>query len=305
MKKFDLCFSNPPYNHIDKERKINDRNTDLKILNVIHNYVKEIIVVHPSTWLLDKKNVYWIYKKAKDNFSKKLKSCDIFDANSVFGTSMLATCVISHIDTNHPQNGKIKVDYLGNKYQANDINEISKFDYQIWINIIQPIIKKIEQYMNNDKNKNIWDNKQRIKNEKETPKNKFYFQCRSIVPYSGGNDVFDSLIQINSPNSRYIVNYSDLDFSSTGNRIKYYFDSLNEVNNFIDYLRTDFVRFYIHIYKNNQNFHGGELRLVPWMDFTQPWTDYDLYSYFCIDLKIIQYIESFLPDYFGLRGGTI
>lgn len=55
MKKFDLCFSNPPYNHIDKERKINDRNTDLKILNVIHNYVKEIIVVHPSTWLLDKK----------------------------------------------------------------------------------------------------------------------------------------------------------------------------------------------------------------------------------------------------------
>ena len=44
-KKFDLCFSNPPYNN----------GLDLKIINTITSICKEMVVVHPSTWLLDLK----------------------------------------------------------------------------------------------------------------------------------------------------------------------------------------------------------------------------------------------------------
>ena len=43
--KFDLVFSNPPYN----------KNIDIKILNEIIDIADEFVVVHPSTWLIDLK----------------------------------------------------------------------------------------------------------------------------------------------------------------------------------------------------------------------------------------------------------
>ena len=66
--KFDLVFSNPPYNS----------NIDIKILNEIIDVADEFVIVHPSTWLIDIKNrntklriclfmVFWL------NFSKVIK----------------------------------------------------------------------------------------------------------------------------------------------------------------------------------------------------------------------------------------
>ena len=58
--KFDVVFSNPPYNS----------NIDIKILNEIIDIADEFVVVHPSTWLIDIKDKSKLYQ---DFFELKAK----------------------------------------------------------------------------------------------------------------------------------------------------------------------------------------------------------------------------------------
>ena len=55
---------------------------------------------------------------------------------------------------------------------------------------------------------------------------------------------------------------------------------LNQVYNFLKFLKTNFVRFCLSINKNNSQLECGEMSLIPWLDFTQEWTDEKLYKHF-------------------------
>ena len=79
------------------------------------------------------------------------------------------------------------------------------------------------------------------------------------------------------------------------------FDTKQERDNFISYCKTDFVRFCLVLYKNNQHVDSKELTLVPWLDFTQQWNDEKLYNLFNVNKETINYIEEFLPDYHNIR----
>ena len=56
----------------------------------------------------------------------------------------------------------------------------------------------------------------------------------------------------------------------------------------LEYLCSDFVRFCLALYKTKQNLHRGELKIIS----KQPLSISD-------ELK--EYIEEFLPDYYGIR----
>lgn len=287
-KTFDLCFSNPPYGK-------SIEHTHLTILLEILPVCKEIIYIHSASWLMDNKNSSKsVFTKCKEKIKEYYKEADIFDGNKKF--KIVGPCcpfVISVLDKNHKLN-KSKVNYFGEEYEADTINDITIFGNN-WKRLIKPFVDILL------KHPNIWNHPRRISTTlaKKPPKNKFYFQCRSQVPGTSGADVYDCLIQLRSENKRYMVDYNDLTGQS---RIKFYFDSETELINFIEFLKTDFVRFCINIYKNNENFHGGELKLVPWMDFTQSWTDEKLYKFFNIPQETIDYITNFFPDdIYGLR----
>ena len=78
----------------------------------------------------------------------------------------------------------------------------------------------------------------------------------------------------------------------------YGFKSKNEAGNFISYLKSKFSRFSLSIYKINSQLCRGELESVPWLDFTQEWTDEKLKEYFNITDKEWEFIESVIPDYY-------
>ena len=80
--------------------------------------------------------------------------------------------------------------------------------------------------------------------------------------------------------------------------LKFYFDTEKESDNFLNYLKTNFVRFLLSIYKNNQNLHRGELEIVPWLDFTKEWTDEKLYKEFNLTKEEIDFIEKNIPKYY-------
>lgn len=282
LKIFDLCFTNPPYLGA----------THTKIISEVLTICNEIVVVHPAIWLLDNKHIVSSYfTKYREIIKKYSEEAYIFDGNSVF--NIVGPCSpFTIFKINKKYNGKIKVNYFDEQhYEVDSIYDITVFG-QDWFHIVKPLVEKMKKY------DNIWEWNQRGKKINKIPKNKFYFQCRALVPGTAGNDVHNCLIQLNSSHERYIKTYDTLG----GRVIIFYFETENEVHNFIEYLKTDFVRFCISIYKIRQDFDNGELKLVPIMDFTKKWTDKDLYKYFSIPQETVDYITNIFPeDLYELR----
>ena len=65
--KFDVVFSNPPYNS----------NIDIKILNEIIDVADEFVIVHPSTWVLDLKDKSKLYQDFKTKLNKNINKFDL------------------------------------------------------------------------------------------------------------------------------------------------------------------------------------------------------------------------------------
>jgi site-specific DNA-methyltransferase (adenine-specific) len=76
------------------------------------------------------------------------------------------------------------------------------------------------------------------------------------------------------------------------------FQTESESNNFITYLKSNFARFCLSIYKNNSQLDRGELEIIPWLDFTQEWTDEKLYREFDLTENEIKFIEKHIPKYY-------
>jgi hypothetical protein len=55
------------------------------------------------------------------------------------------------------------------------------------------------------------------------------------------------------------------------------------------------------LYKTNSNFHRGELEILPDLDFTKKWTSTDLYEYFSISNQEIDFIESYIADWYNFE----
>lgn len=94
--------------------------------------------------------------------------------------------------------------------------------------------------------------------------------------------------------------------------LEYYiaFNTEKELINFWNYIRTDFVCICIWFIKTSMNLDKGELKYIPWQDFTDPIfskppseiDDY-LFKKYNISDEIRKHIEEILPDYYGIRKG--
>ena len=88
------------------------------------------------------------------------------------------------------------------------------------------------------------------------------------------------------------------------------FDTEVELNNFINYLKTDFVRICLYLIKTTMHLANGELKYIPWFDFSDPVfskspTEIDdyLFAKYNISDEIRKHIEELLPDYYNIRKG--
>jgi hypothetical protein len=300
-KKFDVCLSNPPYN----------RGLDLKILQSLMgngttetSIAKEYVLVHPSTWLIDRKNKTNLYGSIKNAISNKLKSVKFFNGNAVFDVQLLVPCTITHIDINH-NSTKAKIKFFEDEFEINSIYDITKFGND-WLGLVKPFVSSIEEFI--QKNGNVW-----LHNTRSIDNNKFYCQAAAIRGHARdcnktkslenvskefvADDFYTMLIDI--PSCKGI---RQPNLNRPGNPTPTFgFDTEIERDNFLYYLSTDFARFCLAILKNNGNLAVGEMELIPWLDFIQSWNDEKLFKYFNINQETQDYIRNFLPDYYGIR----
>jgi hypothetical protein len=54
--------------------------------------------------------------------------------------------------------------------------------------------------------------------------------------------------------------------------------------------------------KTNTTLFNGELKSIPWLDFTQEWTDEKLYSRFNITEEEQSFIKEIIKPYYESRG---
>jgi hypothetical protein len=285
--KFDVVFSNPPYNS----------NIDIKILNEIIDIADEFVVVHPSTWVLDVKGKTKLFTNFVNKIDGKVNSLEFFNGNPVFNIGLFVPCMITHIDNKF--SGNASISYFDDDFEVDSISKVTKFG-SMWKTLIQPFILTLKQYI--EKNGEIW-NKRIDAGNRQVNDNKFYCQLAGIIgnhsksPNSLLKDDFYTLVMKDSERNKGVRNFN----VRKDGFIVFEFITETEQNNFIKYLKTDFARFCLALTKNTQNNHYGEMELVPWLDFTEEWDDDKLFAKFDVSQELQDYIREFLPDYYGIR----
>jgi hypothetical protein len=77
------------------------------------------------------------------------------------------------------------------------------------------------------------------------------------------------------------------------------FTDKESAENFLFYLKTNFARFCLAMYKNNSQLECGEMSLIPWLDFSIKWEDDLLFKNFNLDESEIKFISKIIPNYYN------
>ena len=289
--KFDLVFSNPPYN----------KNVDIKILNEIIDVANEFVVVHPSTWLVDLKDKTPLYKIFKNKIDGKVSSVELFNGNPIFNISIFMPCVITHIDKKH--SGITLVNNFNESYETESIFEITKFGKD-WKTIVKSFKDTVEDYITNNDG-HVWERFANNKTNLFMKESGFLLQ----LPMGRGHEnqvshtemVREDFYGVFSNDLNEVVNKNKCQDVAFKGGTYCYFPTEEERNNCVDYLKTDFARFCLAINKLNKHIDSGEMELIPWLDFTEEWDDEKLFKKFDVSQELQDYIREFLPDYYGIR----
>lgn len=283
--KFDLAFSNPPYN----------RSIDIKILKEVQPICDEMVIVHPSTWCIDLKGKTNLFNDFRTQINGKVKSVELFNGNPIFNIGLNVPTMITHIKGTHK--GICDVKFFEEEFKVKSIFDVTKFGAE-WFTIVKPFKETIEKWIST--NSDVWSH-----NKKEIDDTKYHCQFSALIGTRSTtaesmvkNDFYTMVLK--NKESNYGIRQHNL--NRDGNPTPTFeFDNECEVDNFINFCSTDFARFCVAIYKNSFNLSVGEMSLIPWLDFTQEWDDEKLFEHFGIDETTQNYIRSFLPDYYGIR----
>ena len=296
-KKFDLILSNPPYNNGLHE----------SFLYKYFEIADKIITIQPLSWLIAKKQSKKIINKINnfDTYIDTLNGIKEFKDAALIGDT-----AIQYINTQI----KGKIHIYGNEY--NKCEDIKTWSYDKYLELFVEKLGNISNSLwDNIKGTGKWDhnfednpnenwwcikipkirgNVNRNKNEKQSPD--FYTLISNNEEFIKKNKGQYKKLK-ETPNKR-----GNLEF------LYFAFNTEQELNNFIRYIKTDFARTCLMIVKKGANLHRGEMRYVPWFDFSDEHfskssgeIDDWLFKKYNISDEIRKHIGEILPDYYGIR----
>ena len=287
VKKFDIVYSNPPYND----------GLDIKILKSLKEFkiCTNVIFIHPSSFVMIAK---------KQEISKHLYSMKMFWANKIFNIGLFVPACISVWNFNsifdkvkifdHAiSNNEFEISYSDISFHGSKIYELNDF--------LSCINKKIKQsgsildfnFNKNNKNKRFFVKTPILRGH---PPVDDKFINPDFFTVIGLNIEKDHLCEDDS----YYFDFCKKRSKSENEAIGFWgFETKNEALNFLNFLKTKFVRFCLSFIKFNAGInHGKILKTIPWLDFTQEWNDAKLCKEFGINEELWQYIDNFIPDYY-------
>jgi hypothetical protein len=284
-EKFDIIVSNPPYS----------KKLDLKFLDKCVDLAEEqVVFVHPSSmWISKRENKY--YTKLKNKFVSYLSDITIFNGNSVFGINLFIPCCITNIDKNKKYSNFKFMDTIEKKsITLNDenCNYISIFGVNKLFNSLYNKITNLDLEFLNSKG-SIYSTGGNKHNRILKNKNSYFIELTNVRGHIE-NQRQDRMVK-----EDFFTIISDKNKIMKGRNPQYNiwfeFETEIEANNFLSYIKTDFARMCLSLIKRDQNMKFGT---IPWMDFTQEWTDEKLYAHFNITEEEQAYIKEIIPPYY-------
>lgn len=295
----DVTFSNPPYNG----------GLDLKIILALFlaGLLKRLVCVHPSTWLVDVKTQLGpksgnpLFRKFQDAVRNFVTRVELFNGNPVFGIGLYVPCVITEVDMTKQRSGAILVQDVGVEgyREVLDINDITLHGSD-WDPTVKEFMGRVQRLcaQNDSLGSNV------VAQDKST--SQFPVQLAAVRgheyhgPEKMVQDDFYTFVMKN-PDGNRGVRKADVKSGNITPVLE--FTSIKEQDNFLDYLQTDFARMCLALLKIKQHLYGGgEMSLVPWLDFTRSWDDDQLFTMLGYPRghAIREYAKRFLPDYHNI-----
>ncbi len=286
-EKFDIVLSNPPYS----------KKLDIKFISRALELSKgEVVFVSPFTmWAAKDENKY--YSSQKRNFVPFLKEITMFNGNGIFGIKKFDPICITYFSKNKKEDYFILRDLISGKKNKieNDLSDsISMFGISDAFNLFYEKIRNLKTGFANKKGFVYSTGGNEGNRYLRNPESYFveFTNVRGNAKTGG---------QMSDP----VQKEDFFTFISSANQvchernpeynIWFEFTFRIEAENFLKYLKTDFARMCLALVKRDQNLKLGTL---PWMDFTQEWTDEKLYKHFEITKKEQSFIKEIIPPYY-------
>jgi hypothetical protein len=154
----------------------------------------------------------------------------------------------------------------------------------------------LSQYDNYILGKTCWT---RFESLDKVPKEGYvlwFSGIRGNVSSNSTNELFmtDFFTIVQRKREAHILKVSDFLEDKKGSGYAFHFSTVQEAQNMYKYLTTNFARRALSFIKNDQNIN---LRLIPWVDFTQEWTDEKLFKHFDLTQEEIKFINE-IPQYY-------
>jgi hypothetical protein len=302
--KFDAIIGNPPYK----------QGLHMKFLEESIKHADVVLFIHPSSVFINLKDDnprdFNIIKPVLNN----IVSLKFVNGNALFDIGLFVPLSITHIDKNHDNGGIIKVTTVdGVEHSFDSISKVNQWGNIASVYSLKSKFSNMQNIMDmNDKNTSL-DYKVEFTRVRG---NIFKDKNKNIMDMNGVNDDLDYKVEFTRVRGHIskdknkmlnddfftIVSYDKqvIPSKDSANKyeLNYYFATEAEATNFLNYLKTNFARRLLSIYKTRQDLHTGEMRLIPWLDFTEAWTDEKLFAHFKLTQEEIDFIND-IPDYYG------
>lgn len=323
--KFDVIIGNPPY-----QMKVNEAGKGLGAIPIYQNFVKQALKLKPSYLVMITPARWYAGGVGLDLFRKDMLSSknikylyDFTDSNDCFpGVDINGGVSYFLYDRNYQ--GPCNYTNLTNEKETHSIRKLDEFEIFLRrneaVSIIHKVLEKKEKklsdeggcspqtpygllssYFGNEKRYNSTDYEVlSSKGWSYAPKEgvtKGLYSIKKFKPmisklsceHAGNPDKNGmyrvlSRMEILKPNQ--ICTQSYLTICNT--------DNFEEAVNVSNYLKTKFVRFLILQTLVGMNISIMNFRFVPWLDFSQTWTDTQLYAKYNLTQEEIEFIESMI-----------
>jgi len=271
--KFDVVVGNPPF--LGKTY-INFLNLAYKLSN------RYVIFIHPSMIYLNQRPVI---RRPNELFyysiSNKILDIKLFHSENYFKEIALMTpMAMTYMDKSKISNNIEIIDDVHKKtYTVNNIKNIHLFEgtgniFSSLKNKILTIAQKDNMSKHSMSEGTYYVNVAKVRGHTTSNKDKWV------------SDDFYTFFQKNT----YV--------SKQKQQTYFGFNDEKTANNFLNYLKTDFARFCLALYKTSMTQSGSELLSIPWLNFSQEWADKKLYKHFNLTDEEIKFIETNIPKYY-------
>lgn len=282
--KFDVIIGNPPYS----------RTLHNKILNKIAKSCKgEIIFVHPSAWLI--KNT----KRNKDE-QESFDLINTYETKYVFikgkyyfrSTFSYQPLLITHMNMREVRNEsspiKIYNQLLDIHWSFANIDDINMHSDSTDYLDLKKHIKSISGCKLSDYIATT------------TTPNQYYVMIRKL--FGSEPDPMKANqkkgITIHRDFTALVTKQAKVCEVVKDGKMHVAFSTKLEADNFLDYIKTDFVRICLLNNKYNQNSLSNTCKDIPYMDFTKEWSNDDLYKHFDIKPQWRDVITDLIEPYY-------